>query len=133
MALHLPELHRFATQVVVQLCGKDGGRSTLILGALIACRKETTVIKLPYFPSSSPTLAASELKDRVSISHWRLAANAPSEKAAALEFMLRPHRTSESGLEALNHRNHICGRGTLHPVITVRRHTTWIKLFHNVT
>lgn len=45
MALHLPELHRLAPQVVVQLHCEDGRCSALILRTLLACRRETFAVK----------------------------------------------------------------------------------------
>lgn len=50
VVLHLPVLHRPTAQEVIQLCGKDGRRSTLILGTLISCRKEILVVKLSFSP-----------------------------------------------------------------------------------
>lgn len=54
MALHLPELHRLAPQVVVQLHCEDGRCSALILRTLLACRKETFNIKLRRCDHEAP-------------------------------------------------------------------------------
>lgn len=45
IVLHLPELHRPAAQVVVQVHGEDGRRAALILRTLLTCRRETSAIK----------------------------------------------------------------------------------------
>lgn len=56
MVLHLPELHRHAPQVVVQLHRKDGRRSALILRTLSACRKRDPGLQTLAAPLQTASL-----------------------------------------------------------------------------
>lgn len=56
VVLHLPVLHRATAQEIIQLRGKDGSRSTLILRTLVPCRKRDKIV---FSPVSFQTLIAS--------------------------------------------------------------------------